>query len=115
MDQIVGFFCSTREFLPIWRRQNYLRAVNFDLYTAFIDIDLELWVFFSVPHLSREISVYNRHLREHMSLTPITERFTLELSLYILRCVSDGIRTLNPPYARRTLNPTAPYQQLLNS
>ena len=42
-------------------------------------------VFFSVPHLLWHwISVYNGHLQEPVTLTPIAERLTVELSLPVI-------------------------------
>ena len=61
--------------------------------------------FFSVPHLLwLRRFVYNGHLRGPATLTPITERLAVELSLFLrLRSVAARIRTPNLPFARQTL------------
>ena len=67
---------------------------NFDLCSVLMAI--EPWGFFSVPHLLwHGASVYDGHLRGPVTLTPIAERFALELSLPVLRlwCFAAGIRT----------------------
>ena len=49
-------------------------------------------------------AVYNGHLRGPVTLTPIAERFAMELSLPVLRLrsVAVGIRIPNLPLAMRT-------------
>ena len=63
------------------RRQHYRwRAVNFDLCSALMAN--EQWQVFSVPHLLwHGASIYNGHLWGLMTLTPVSERLAVELSL----------------------------------
>ena len=65
----------------IWRRHHYRwRTAQFDLCAALMAI--EQWEFCGVPHLLwHGATVHNGHLREPLTLTPITEHLTLELSL----------------------------------
>ena len=74
-------FVPLENFSLIWRRHHdRWRAANFGLCPALVAI--EQWGFFSVPHLLWHwISVYNGHLQEPVTLTPIAERLTVELSL----------------------------------
>ena len=74
----------SRIFSLIWRRHHdRWRAANFGLCPALVAI--EQWGFFSVPHLLWHwISVYNSHLQETVTLTPIAERLTVELSLPVI-------------------------------
>ena len=56
---------------------------SFDLCSALLAT--EQWGFFSVPRLLwHGTSVYNCHLREPVSLTPIVEHLAVELSLPVL-------------------------------
>ena len=68
-------------FSLIWKRQHYQwRASNFNLYSELIGI--EHGVFFSEPHLLwYGTFVYDRHLWETMTLTPVAERLLMGLSL----------------------------------
>ena len=66
-------------------------------------MDIEQWGFFSVPHLLwHEANIYIGHLWDPVPLTPVAERFAVELSLYIpflrLRSVAAGIWTLKHNY-----------------
>ena len=78
----VGLFVPLENFSLIrhhWRR----RAANLDLCSALMAF--EQWGFFSVPHLLwHGASVYNGHLRGLVTLTPITERLAVKLSLPVL-------------------------------
>ena len=76
----LGFFVPLENLSLIWRRHHCRwRAANFDLCSAHMVI--EQWGFFSVPHiLWQGASVYNGHLRGPMTLTPIAENLTVELS-----------------------------------
>ena len=75
------FFVPLQNFSLNWRRQLCKwRAANFDMCSALMAI--EQWGFFRVRHLLwYGTSVYNGHLREPMTLTPIAERLAVELSL----------------------------------
>ena len=77
----LGFIVPLEIFSLIWRRHHYRwRAANLDPWSAFMAI--EQWRFFSVPHLLwHGSSVYNDHLRGPVTLTPIAERYAVELSL----------------------------------
>ena len=77
----LGFFVSIENFSLIWRRHFCRwRAANFDLCLALMVI--EQWRFFSVPHLLwHGASVYNGHLRGHMTFTSIAALLAVELSL----------------------------------
>ena len=73
------FFDPLENCSLIWRG-HLCRAAIFELCSALMTI--EQWVFFSVPHLLwHGASVYNGHLRGPVTLTPIAERLTVELSL----------------------------------
>ena len=67
--------------LLIWIRHHYRwRPANFDLCSALMAI--EQWGFFNVPHLLwHGPTVYNGHLRGTVTLTSVTERLVVELSL----------------------------------
>ena len=97
---VLGFSSHSRIFHLIWRRHhNWQRAVNFDLCSAFF-IGIEQWGFFGVPYLLWQgASVYNGHLLESVTLTPIVERLAVELSLPVFKTVAAGIRTPNLPLA----------------
>ena len=72
-------------------------AANFDLCSALMAI--EQWGFFNVPHLLRHgPALYNGHLRGPVTLTPVAERFAVELSLPVFTtCLSrQGIETRSP-------------------
>ena len=85
-------------------------GLHFDLCSALMVIEQR--EFFSEPHLLWHwISVYNGHPRGPVTLTPIAERLTVELSLPVFT-VAAGIRTPNLPLARLTLWPTATPPQL---
>ena len=59
-----------------------VKSCKFWLCSALMAI--EQWGFFSVPHLLwHGASVYNGLLRGPMTLSPIAERFTVELSLTV--------------------------------
>ena len=74
-------FVPIENFSLIWRRHHCRwRDSNFDLCLALMTI--EQWGFFSLPHLLRHVaSVYNGHLWEPITLTPIADRLATELSL----------------------------------
>ena len=82
-------FCLFGVFVPpenspfIWRRHHYRwRAAQFDLCAALMTI--EQLEFCGLPHLLwHGATVHNGHLRGPLTITPITERMTLELSLPI--------------------------------
>ena len=106
-DMIVclGFDIPLEKFSLVWRRHHYMyqwRASNFDLYSALMTI--EQWGFFSVPHLLRHgASIYNGHLREPVTLTPIAERLAVELSLPVFTTlVCRGWDSNTQPSARGT-------------
>ena len=67
-------------------------------------IAIEQWGFFNVPHLLWQgQTVYIGHLRGPVTLTPIAERLSLELSLPVLTTWVSLDRGSNPelPHARR--------------
>ena len=100
-DCLPFFFAPLENFSIIW---SYLwRAAKFDLYSG----THGHWSVkvFSVPHLLwHSIGLYF-HLRGSVTLTTLTERLALELSLPVLRLVSvaAGIRKPNLPHARSPL------------
>ena len=99
-------FVSLENCSLIWRRHHcWWKDANFDLFSALMAI--EQWGFFSVPHLLwHRASVYFKivYLRGLMTLTPIAELLTVELSLPILTTsVTASIRTPNFPLVVRTL------------
>ena len=77
----LGFIVTIENFSLIWRRHHYQwRAAQFDLCSALMAIEQS--GFFSVPHLLWHwASVYNGQLRGPVTLTPIAERFAVEMSL----------------------------------
>ena len=80
------------------------RATNFDLCSTLMAV--EQWRFNYVPHqLWHRVSLYNGHLRRPVTLTPVAERLTVELSLplFRLRSVAAGIRTPTLTHARHFL------------
>ena len=99
----LGFFVPLENFSLIWRRHHCRwRAANFDLCSALMAI--EQWGFFSFPHLLwHGAFVHYGHHRGPMTLTPIADRLTVELSYLFVRLRS----TPNLPLARRTLQSTA--------
>ena len=73
----LGFFVPLENFLLIWRRHHYRWRTASSALLA-----IEQWGLFSVQHLLWYMaSVYNGHLRGHVTLTPIAERLEVELSL----------------------------------
>ena len=92
-----------------------IKTDNIDGYIIKVFIDLicflrwAMWpmgLLFSMPHLLWHVaSVYNGHLRGPVTLAPIAERLSVELSLpdFTFRSVAAGIRTPNLPLAGRTL------------
>ena len=100
------FIVPLENFSLIWRRRHYRwRAANFDLCSAHMAI--EQLRFLSVPNLLwHGTSIFNGHLREPGTLTPIAERLAVELSLPVLwfRSFASGIRTLNLPFAGQRSN-----------
>ena len=96
----VEFIVPLENFSLIWRRHHCgWKAANFEICSALMAI--EQWVFFNVPHLLWHGStLYNGHLRGHVTLTPVAELLAVELSLPV--CCD---RRSNPdlPHARRTL------------
>ena len=78
---LIGIFLPLENFSRIWRRNPCRwRAANFDMCSALMAI--EQWGFFSVPQLLwYGESVYSGHLRGPVTLTPISERLAVELSL----------------------------------
>ena len=93
----LGFFVPLENFSLIWRRHHYRwKAANFDLCSALMAI--EQWGFFSVPHLLwHGASVYNGHFQGPLTLTPVSERSAVELSLPIF--TTWVCRTPNLPLA----------------
>ena len=74
----LGVFNPLENFSLIWR----WRTANFDICSAPMAIDHEQWEFLSLPHLLwHGASFYNGYLRGPVTLTPIAERLTVELSL----------------------------------
>ena len=72
----LGFFVPLENFLLIWRRHHYRWRTASSALLA-----IEQWGLFSVQHLQWYMaSVYNGHLRGHVTLTPIAERLAVELS-----------------------------------
>ena len=78
---LFGFFYPTWEISLIWRCHHcQWRAANFDLCSALMAI--EQWGFFNMPNiLWHKAFVYNSHLRDPVTLTPIADRLAVELSL----------------------------------
>ena len=74
-------YCPIQNFFPHIETSHLpWKAANLDLRSALMAI--EQWRFFSVPHLLwHGTSVYNDHLREHVTLTHIAKRLAVELSL----------------------------------
>ena len=63
-------------------------------------------VVLSVSHvLKHRASVYNSHLREPVTFTPVAECLAVEFPPPVLRLkpAANGIRTLKLPHARRTI------------
>ena len=78
----VWFFVPLEKFPLIWRRRQHClwSAENFDFCSA--PMAVKQWGFFSVPHLLwHGVSIYNGHLWEPVTLTPIAERLAMEPSL----------------------------------
>ena len=101
----LGFIVPLENVSLIWRRHHYRWIVaNFDLCSALMAIDL--WEFFSVPHLLF-ISVYNGHLRGPVTLTSITERLEVELSLPVCTTKVWDSKSHNLPFAGSILEPIA--------
>ena len=98
-----------KNFSLIWRRHHYRwKAENFDLCQVIIAI--KQWGFFNVSHLLwHGASVYNGHLREPVTLTPIAERLAVEctwsLPVFYDLGLSAGIRTPTFPLAVQRSNP----------
>ena len=93
---LFGVYHPTREFYT-----NIETSANFDLRWTLM--------LFSVPHLLwHGTSVYNSHLRGPVTLSPITERLAVELSLSVFTTVAAGNQTPNLPLAGLTPWPTAP-------
>ena len=92
---LVGVFHPTWEFFSPMKTC-WLRTANLDLYSALMAI--EQWWLFSVPHLLWQgASVYNGHLRGHVTLEPVAERIAVALE----------IRTPNLPHTIWTVLPNA--------
>ena len=85
-------FRPTREFFTHLETSPLLvQGCNFDMCSALMAI--EQWGFLSVPHLlCHRASVYNGHLREPATITPVAERLAVEHSLPVLTTYE--IRTL---------------------
>ena len=78
------FFVPGEKFSLILRHDFYRwRPENCDLCATLMDN--EQWGFFRVPNLLwHSISVYNGHIREPVTLTPVAERLAGKLSLHII-------------------------------
>ena len=76
---IALFVCITLIWIP---HHCWWRAANYDHCSAHLAI--EQWGFFSLPHLLwHGASVYNGRLQRSMTLTPISERLAVKLSLHV--------------------------------
>ena len=80
---VFGVHVPLQNFSLMWRRHHYRwRAANFNLCLALMAI--EQWTFFSMLHLLwHRTSVYNGHLQGPVTLTPISERLAVNLSLTV--------------------------------
>ena len=111
----VGFIVPLENFSLTWRRYHYRwKAANSYLCSSLKVI--EQLGFFNVPYLHwHGASVYNGHLQESVTLTPIAERLAVNYHYLFLqlRSVAAGIRTPNLPLAGPTLSPTAPPSRCL--
>ena len=76
-----SFFVPVENFSPIWRQHHQRwRAANFDLCSALLAS--EQWGFVGVAHLLwHGASVYNAHLRGHVTLIPYAGRLAVDVSL----------------------------------
>ena len=98
---------TSRWFAPEFftHMQTSLPVKAIDLYSVFMAVELQ-WEFFSVPHLLwHGASIYDGHLLGPVTLTPVAERFAVELSLPVLRLrsVEAGSWTPNLSHERRTI------------
>ena len=74
------FIVPFKNFSLIWRGHHCRWSAAFDLCSTLMAI--EQWGFFNLPHLLQiGASVYNGHLRGHVTLTPVAECLAVELSL----------------------------------
>ena len=82
----VGFFVPLENFSFILIHIHYQwRAANFHLHICSTLIAIEQWGFFSVPHLLWHGTFnYNGHQRGPLTLTQVTGRLAVELSLPVL-------------------------------
>ena len=74
------FLCLIKHFFVcLW---NIVPLENFGLMLGIHTMAIEQWGFFNVSHLLwHDASISNCNLREPMTLTPVTERLAVELSL----------------------------------
>ena len=86
---IVSFFCCLGFIVPLEEffahmETSTLPAQGCEFYLFSALMAIEHWGFFSVPHLVwHGASLYNGHIREHVTLTPIAEPLAVELPLPI--------------------------------
>ena len=81
---LFGVYSPTREFFTHLEKSTFpVKGCKFDLCPALVAI--KQWEFFSESHLLLiGASIYNGHLRGHMTLTLNAERLAAELSLPVL-------------------------------
>ena len=93
----VHFIFPLENFFTHSRRHRW-RAAHFDLCAAFMVI--EHWGFLSVPILlCHGASVYNGHLRGHVTLTLNAEQWKFYYLFLRLKSIGAGIRTPKLPFA----------------
>ena len=102
----VEFIVPLENFSLIWRNHHCRwRAANFDLVCSAL-MTIKQWGFFNVPHLLwHGPAPYNGHLRGTVTLSPLAERWAVELSLpvFTTQVCRDWGSNPNLPNARWTL------------